>query len=97
MSTWRPGFRRTIHREASNSGTTLFPTTVVGSMPRPVFVQELLEPQSLAKLGPEVWQSRMDSAVRYMLAMMDATGIDIITDGEWRRRSYTERPTPTAK
>ena len=32
----------------------------------------------------------MDSAVRYMIAFMENTGIDIITDGEWRRRSYTD-------
>ena len=75
---------------SSPSDTPLFPTTVVGSMPRPVFVQELLEPESLEELGPQAWRSRMDSAVSYMLAMMDSTGIDIVTDGEWRRRSYTD-------
>ena len=52
-------------------------------MPGPAFVQELLEPESLIQLGPETWQSRIDSAVCHMLAMMENTGIDIITDGEW--------------
>ena len=75
---------------SSPSGATLFPTTVVGSMPRPAFVQELLEPGAIPQLGEAVWQSRMDAAVRYALAMMDSTGVDVTTDGEWRRRSYTE-------
>ena len=75
---------------SSVNNATLFPTTVVGSMPRPKFVQELLEPGRVAELGEDVWRSRMDAAVGYMLAMMDSTGVDIITDGEWRRRSYTD-------
>ena len=30
----------------------------------------------------------MDAAVRYIIAVQEAAGIDIISDGEWRRRSY---------
>ena len=59
-------------------------------MTRSNFVRDLLQPGSAEELGQEVWQSRMDSAVRYMIAFMENTGIDIITDGEWRRRSYTD-------
>ena len=72
------------------SDTTLFPTTVVGSMPRPEFVKELLEPETVARLGEQATRARQDAAVRYMIAMMENAGIDIITDGEWRRRSYTD-------
>ena len=70
--------------------STLFPTTVVGSMPRPTFERELLEPGVKEELGEEAWDARMDAAVAYMLAMMESTGVDIITDGEWRRRGYTD-------
>ena len=70
--------------------STLFPTTVVGSMPRPTFVRELLEPGAREELEEEAWDARMDAAVAYMLAMMESTGVDIITDGEWRRRGYTD-------
>jgi 5-methyltetrahydropteroyltriglutamate--homocysteine methyltransferase len=72
------------------SNSPLFPTTVVGSMPRPRMVQELLDPETGARLGPDVLRSRMDSAVRFMIVMMESAGIDIISDGEWRRRSYTD-------
>ena len=30
----------------------------------------------------------MDAAVRYIIALQEVAGIDIISDGEWRRRSY---------
>ena len=59
-------------------------------MPRPAFVQELLEQQDRGHLSPRERQSWTDTAVRYMIAMMEATEIDIITDGEWRRHSYTD-------
>ncbi len=68
----------------------LFPTTVVGSMTRSNFVRDLLEPEALIELGKNVWQRRLDASVLYMISFMENTGIDIITDGEWRRRSYTD-------
>ena len=74
---------------SSISESPLFPTTVVGSMPRTAFVVELLQPETVERLGQETTASRLDSAVRYMIAMMENTGIDIISDGEWRRVSYT--------
>lgn len=76
----------------------LFPTTVVGSMPRSDFVRDLLalenEPQrSEADPVPRTpmnrrTQKEMDAAVQYIIAVQEAAGIDIISDGEWRRRSY---------
>ena len=68
----------------------LFPTTVVGSMPRPRVVRKLLDPESEPRLEPRVRAARMDAAVRFMISMMTSAGIDIISDGEWRRRSYTD-------
>jgi 5-methyltetrahydropteroyltriglutamate--homocysteine methyltransferase len=62
----------------------LFPTSVVGSMPRPAFVRDLLD-------GPEGDPARaraMDAAVAYVIALQRAAGIDVVSDGEWRRRSY---------
>ena len=71
-------------------GLPLFPTTVVGSMPRPRIVQELLDADDPAGPDPQARASRTDSAVRFMISMMESAGIDIISDGEWRRRSYTD-------
>ena len=66
----------------------LFPTSVVGSMPRPDFVQDLFllgNKESPNKLDKH---NNLDAAVRYIIALQEASGIDIISDGEWRRRSY---------
>ena len=61
-----------------------FPAAVVGSMPRPAFVRDLLD------LSPDdpARQRAMDAAVAYVIALQEGAGIDVVSDGEWRRRSY---------
>src|SRR5438046_8618955 len=66
----------------------LFPTTVVGSMPRPQFVRDLLRPETREAVGESEFARRLDAAVAYVVAMQEAAGIDVISDGEWRRLSY---------
>jgi 5-methyltetrahydropteroyltriglutamate--homocysteine methyltransferase len=66
----------------------LFPTTVVGSMPRSQYVRDLFDPALVERLGPERVAEHMDAAVAYVIAMQEAAGIDVISDGEWRRLSY---------
>jgi 5-methyltetrahydropteroyltriglutamate--homocysteine methyltransferase len=66
----------------------LFPTTVVGSMPRPQFVRDLLTPEVRAEFGAEEVNRRLDGAVASVIALQETAGIDIISDGEWRRLSY---------
>lgn len=66
----------------------LFPTTVVGSMPRPRFVRDLLRDETRAELGAEAVTRRLDAAIPYVVAMQETAGLDIISDGEWRRLSY---------
>jgi 5-methyltetrahydropteroyltriglutamate--homocysteine methyltransferase len=62
----------------------LFPASVVGSMPRPPHVRELIEKTD----WDEADRRAMDSAVRYAVSMQEFAGLDVVTDGEWRRRSY---------
>ena len=53
---------------------------------RPDFVREAVmgeRPMDAERLG-EV----MDAAVAYAVALQEAAGLDVITDGEWRRASY---------
>lgn len=64
----------------------LFPTSVVGSMPRSNFIQDLINDRP--PLSPEQYEREMDAAVRYIVAMQEHAGLDVITDGEWRRKSY---------
>lgn len=64
--------------------TLLFPASVVGSLPRPPHVRELVE-----KAGWDEADGRaMDAAIRDAVAMQERAGLDVVTDGEWRRRSY---------
>ena len=61
-----------------------FPASVVGSMPRSDFVRDLLNRPEDDPARPAL----MDAAVSYVVALQEAAGIDVVSDGEWRRRSY---------
>ena len=78
----------------------LLPTTVVGSYPQPGWLIDR------AKLGskvprvraPEIWrvpkellEQAQDDATVLAIRDMERAGIDIITDGEMRRESYSNR------
>ena len=66
----------------------LFTTTVVGSMPRPQYVRDLIEEQVDGGLSSDDFRRMMDSAIPYVAQMQELAGIDVISDGEWRRKSY---------
>ena len=65
---------------------TLFPTAVVGSMPRPEFVRQIVLDGGSGDKDAD--GQRLDAAVAYAASLQSAAGLDIITDGEWRRASY---------
>ena len=68
---------------------TPFAAGVVGSLPRPLMVKEMLP----ATPGPESAEAarspQMDAAVRYAIAVQEQAGLDLVSDGEWRRHAYT--------
>ncbi|MFM9938864.1 MAG: uroporphyrinogen decarboxylase family protein [Hyphomicrobiaceae bacterium] len=78
----------------------LLPTTVVGSYPQPDW---LVDRGMLSKLVPrvrlpEMWrvaepflEQAQDDATLLAIRDMERAGIDIITDGEMRRESYSNR------
>jgi 5-methyltetrahydropteroyltriglutamate--homocysteine methyltransferase len=78
----------------------LLPTTVVGSYPQPDW---LVNRQLLSKVVPrtrmhEIWripeeflEQAQDDATVLAIRDMERAGIDIITDGEIRRESYSNR------
>ena len=73
------------------TASPLFPTTVIGSMPRPQFVKDLFAAGSRTAGAPSPeWQQRMDDAVRYCVRLQEQAGIDIVSDGEWRRETYVD-------
>ncbi|WP_394842196.1 cobalamin-independent methionine synthase II family protein [Pendulispora brunnea] len=66
----------------------LFPTTVVGSMPRPLFVKELFDEFHEGKVSDAERQRLLDESVPLAIALQETAGVDIVSDGEWRRFSY---------
>ena len=66
------------------SALPLFPASVVGSLPRPQHVRDLVAKPAWDEADKRV----MDSAVRYAVSLQEMAGLDVVTDGEWRRRSY---------
>ena len=65
---------------------SLFPSSVVGSMPRPRFVRDLISAEM--PLAEDDYDKRMKAAVGYIVAMQEHAGLDVLTDGEWWRKSY---------
>jgi 5-methyltetrahydropteroyltriglutamate--homocysteine methyltransferase len=64
----------------------LFPTSVVGSLPRPAFVLDLINERP--PLARERYEHEMQTAIRFAVAMQEHAGLDVLTDGEWWRKSY---------
>jgi 5-methyltetrahydropteroyltriglutamate--homocysteine methyltransferase len=62
----------------------LFPASIVGSIPRPLVVRELIEKPDWDATDT----ATMDAAIRFVVAMQERAGLDVVNDGEWRRRSY---------
>jgi 5-methyltetrahydropteroyltriglutamate--homocysteine methyltransferase len=66
----------------------LFPTTVIGSLPRPAWLLDVLQDYLTGRVGRADWDRACDRAVPFAVALQEAAGIDVITDGEWRREGY---------
>ena len=62
----------------------LFPTTVIGSLPRPAWVRELILERKGGRLSEQEVERLLDRAIESAIALQERTGLDEITDGEWR-------------
>jgi 5-methyltetrahydropteroyltriglutamate--homocysteine methyltransferase len=77
----------------------LLPTTVVGSYPQPDWlVDRQLLSKGVARVRLDLWrvaepllEQAQDDATLLAVRDMERAGIDIITDGEMRRESYSNR------
>jgi len=84
----------------TNATLPILPTTVVGSYPQPAWLVDhaLLSQgvprtrlRELWRVAPEQLQAAQDDATKLAIQEMERAGIDIITDGEIRRESYSNR------
>jgi 5-methyltetrahydropteroyltriglutamate--homocysteine methyltransferase len=79
----------------------LLPTTVVGSYPQPEWLvnRDVLESHTVPRVRvKEMWrvpeeflEQAQDDATLIAIRDMERAGVDIITDGEMRRESYSNR------
>ena len=87
---------REAHREPA-----LLPTTIVGSYPQPdwlidraglaVRLPPRVRARELWRVAPELLEAAQDDATRLAIADLEGAGIDIVSDGEQRRESYSNR------
>jgi 5-methyltetrahydropteroyltriglutamate--homocysteine methyltransferase len=79
----------------------LFPTTLVGSYPQPEWLLDRskllsrlpprVRAKELWKIPPELLAEAQDDATIVAIKAQEEAGLDIITDGEIRRESYSNR------
>ncbi len=67
-----------------------FPTFVVGSLPRPQWVRDLIEDRKAGRVGVQDFGRLLDSTIPSAIRMQERAGLDYISDGEWRRESYVK-------
>src|SRR5690349_5170225 len=71
--------------------TSLLPafyTHPIGSLPRPAAVLDLLARRK--EMDPARFGAAMDDAVRFAVRLQEIAGIDVVSDGEWRRTQYID-------
>src|SRR5215207_11747705 len=69
---------------------TAFPTFVVGSLPRPQWIREIIEERKVGRLSEEAAERLLDDAVPSAIRLQERAGLDYLSDGEWRRESYVK-------
>jgi 5-methyltetrahydropteroyltriglutamate--homocysteine methyltransferase len=64
----------------------LFPTSVIGSLPRPQFVKDLIADD--CPIQGDEYRRLMGGAIHAAVALQETAGLDVVSDGEWWRKSY---------
>ncbi len=63
-----------------------FFTQVIGSLPRPAVVRDLFLRRH--ETAPERFSKTLDEMVIFAIRLQEQAGIDVVSDGEWRRTQY---------
>lgn len=65
-----------------------FPTAVIGSLPRPAWLLDVLNDYLAGRIRRADWDQACDRAIPFAVGLQETAGIDVISDGEWRREGY---------
>ena len=68
------------------------PTELVGSLPRPMKLQEAYEAHDQGQITFEQLQAEQDKAAEDSIRRLEETGQDVVTDGEQRESSFATYP-----
>jgi 5-methyltetrahydropteroyltriglutamate--homocysteine methyltransferase len=63
-----------------------FFTHPIGSLPRPQALRDLLAQRH--ETSPERFRRTLDDFVRFAIRLQEQAGLDVVSDGEWRRSQY---------
>ena len=69
----------------NHSEAVPFAAGVVGSLPRPRAVIDMLPDTPGAESADASRSPQMDAAVACAIALQETAGLDLVSDGEWRR------------
>jgi 5-methyltetrahydropteroyltriglutamate--homocysteine methyltransferase len=85
--------------EVYGGGLAMLQTTVVGSYPQPIWLIDgealrgrlppRIRARELWRVPPELLETAQDDATALAVAAMERAGIEVVTDGEQRRESYS--------
>ena len=65
-----------------------FFTQVIGSLPRPSLVRNLIDHRHT--MSPTEYEKIMDEMVVFAIRLQEQAGLDVVSDGEWRRIHYLD-------
>src|SRR5438552_4228912 len=72
----------------AKNGLPLYPTTVVGSWPRPAYLLDALRKHNKGQLGWKEFNAIAERAVLEAGEYQEEAGLDIVSDGEQRRDNF---------
>ena len=73
-------------KTARTTRLPLFYTHGIGSLPRPQVVRDLLAKRH--EMPAERVKPALDDCVRFAIRLQEQAGLDVVSDGEWRRSQY---------
>lgn len=86
LATIRPTGQNRPVQTTRTKTLPLFYTHPIGSLPRPQMVRDLLAAR--ATLPAAEFKARLDDCVRFAIRLQEQAGLDVVSDGEWRRSQY---------
>ncbi len=73
-------------KTARTSKLPSFFTHPIGSLPRPKAVLDVLGRRE--EIGPKEYNRAMDDFILFAIRLQETAGLDVVSDGEWRRVQY---------